>query len=76
MSHIREVNSKMDSNAIREKINENNLKIEELLAPSTFVLNKEIYELLKENEELRKQCVHEFDEMGVCIYCDTEYEGD
>jgi len=70
------VNSAMDSNVIREKINENNKRIEELLLPNTFILNKEIYELLNENKELQRQCVHEFDEMGICIYCDAEYEGD
>lgn len=58
----------MNGKEIRDLINFNNKKIEELLDPATFVLQPEVQVLLKENDELRAQCSHEF-ENGICIYC-------
>ena len=58
----------MNGQKIRDKIDENNLKIQTLL--DNFVLNPEIQELLAENEELRAQCQHSF-KNGVCEYCDA-----
>lgn len=43
---------------IKEKIDANNRRIEENFNPSVFELNSEIAELLQENTELRKHCLH------------------
>ena len=56
---------------IRERINENNARIQAAL--DRFVLNEEIQELIKENDSLRAQCHHNFID-GVCEYCDG-FEG-
>jgi len=61
----------MTGEEIRERINFNNSKIEEQLDPSTFVLQEGIASLMKENEELKKQCPHKF-ENNKCIYCGQE----
>lgn len=58
----------MTHEEIKQKIDSNNAKIESMLSPAHFVLNAEIAELLKENEELQAQCEHEY-ENGQCIYC-------
>ena len=60
MSNIQEI--------IATKILENEKKIEEKFQASNFVLNTEIAELIKENDELQSQCPHTF-ENGSCIYC-------
>ena len=62
----------MSGNEIRLKIDENNIKIRNKL--DSFVLTKEIRALLVENDQLRKECPHNFVD-GVCIYCDG-YEED
>jgi hypothetical protein len=56
---------------IRERINENNARIQAAL--DRFVLNEEIRELMKENDKIRAQCNHSFID-GVCEYCDG-FEG-
>lgn len=61
----------MNGNEIREKINNNNEKIWKLL--DTFMLTGEIKQLMNDNDELRKQCKHEYID-GVCKYCDG-FEG-
>lgn len=63
----------MTGQEIEKLVTFNNKKIEEMLDPSTFVLNSEINELLEENKELRKQCPHVF-EQGICIFCGTKEE--
>ena len=47
-------------------------KIEDLLDPTTFVLNKEIVKLQEEIYALQEQCTHEFDSNHVCKYCGRE----
>lgn len=54
---------------IRTKINKNNFKIRQSLENNCFVLSDEINNLLKENEEIREKCPHEFVD-GVCKWCD------
>lgn len=61
----------MDKFEIRKRIDANDKKIQELLRPDIFVLNKEVKALLDENKELQKQCPHEFVK-GICVYCDLE----
>lgn len=56
---------------IRQKIDQNNRLIEQLLTPNRFTLNNAVYKLLNENDELQKKCVHTY-ENGFCIYCDKE----
>lgn len=58
----------MNGNEIRLQIDENNKIIRSKL--DNFILTPEIKRLLAVNEELRKQCNHEFRE-GTCIYCDA-----
>lgn len=58
----------MDGQEIKRLITFNNQKIEEMLDPATFVLKPEIQELLNENQKLRQDCPHEF-QNGICIYC-------
>lgn len=56
---------------IKQKIDENNRIIEQLLTPNQFTLNNTIGKLLKENRELQKQCQHHFVD-GYCEYCYRE----
>lgn len=62
---------KILSQKIRQKIDENNKRINSILRPDVFVLNEEVKELLDENRKLQQECKHCF-ENGVCIYCDKE----
>lgn len=52
-------------------ITEKKTKLEDLIDPTTFVLNPEIEKLQKEIAALQKDCPHEF-EGGVCKYCGKE----
>lgn len=63
----------MTKEEIRQKINENYEIIQNNLITETFTLNTTISELLEENEKLRQQCPHKF-ENGACIYCDLAEE--
>lgn len=63
----------MTQQDIKKQIDENNRKIEALFNPMTFLFNTEIFELLTKNQELRKQCAHEY-ENGMCIYCYSKEE--
>lgn len=56
---------------IKEKIDVNNKVIEKLLNPCEFTLNNTVKDLLKENDELQKQCTHSFVD-GYCEYCYLE----
>lgn len=58
----------MTGEEIKERINFNNSCIEAELDPAVFIFQKDVAKLLEENEKLREQCPHEF-ENGVCIYC-------
>lgn len=64
----------MSGNEIREKIIQNNKRIEEVLNKCIFTLNREVLQLREENRRLQSQCDHEFNELGFCIYCDKEKE--
>ena len=60
---------------IREKILDNNSKIEELLIKESFILKEDIFELVKENEKLRSLCTeHKYDGNGICEYCFSRAE--
>ena len=61
----------MNGNEIRSKIDENNLRIKELL--KDFLFHPEISVLMEQNDKIRTQCKHEFID-GVCKYCDA-FEG-
>jgi hypothetical protein len=58
---------------IQERIDKNNVLIEEMSTPGQFVLNSAVSELLRENAELQKQCKHNFVN-GYCRYCYKEEE--
>lgn len=62
----------MNGNEIREKINSNNLLIHEKI--NKFIFDKEITNLIEENNKLRKLCNHQFNTDGFCIYCDANKE--
>lgn len=66
----------MTQSEIHEKIDQNNHMIEDLFKATmtTFILNHGVADLIKENEELQKQCQHEYDDNGVCIYCYSKKE--
>lgn len=49
-------------------VSEKKQRIEDLLDPTTFVLNPEIEQLEAEIGELQRQCEHHYDN-GVCVYC-------
>ena len=57
---------------IKKRIDELLLESEQLLDPTTFVLNKRIGDIDKEIQELQSQCKHNFIN-GVCEFC---YRGD
>lgn len=53
---------------IKQKVDRNNAKLDTLIKPGDYVLNKEVFELIAEIKELQKQCVHHY-ENGMCVYC-------
>ena len=61
---------------IRQHILANNEAIELLLQKGTFELNTGIKDLLEDNEELRKKCLHDDIVDGHCIYCGKEFPKD
>lgn len=61
----------MSPEQIKEKIDNNNDKIESLLTKEMFVLNEDIKRLIAENLTLQTMCSHEF-ENGICKYCYLE----
>lgn len=56
------------SQEIKKRIDELSLEAEQLMDPTTFVLNPRIGEINKEIEELQAQCQHNFVD-GVCEFC-------
>lgn len=56
---------------IHQRIDNNNKIIQSLFTPNSFVLNNTIKDLIKENEDLQKQCTHEYVN-GYCVYCYKE----
>lgn len=61
----------MNGLEIRNRIDENNKKIHAAL--NKFVLTDEINQLMKDNEEMRIICKHDFVN-GWCKYCDMPEE--
>lgn len=61
----------MTNEEIKDKIKKNNDEIQALLNPNLFVLNTRIRDLLKDNEQLQKQCHHAFLN-GECVYCQMQ----
>lgn len=68
---LKEANYNLLGKDIKMQIDYNNQLIESFLSPNKFVLNNTIAKLLKDNEELQKQCEHNFQD-GYCIYCYKE----
>jgi prefoldin subunit 5 len=60
------------SKIIKEKIDALNEEIEQLMDPTTFVLNPRIGEISQEITELQAKCQHNFVN-GICEFC---YRGD
>lgn len=63
----------MNGPEIKERITKNNAQIAKLL--HKFVLTDEINKLLKENDELRFLCKHEYED-GKCIFCGIPEDND
>jgi hypothetical protein len=61
----------MDGPEIRQRINEINAEIFDLIGK--FVLTDQIKKLAREKGELQAHCQHQF-ENGLCIYCDLSEE--
>lgn len=53
---------------IHKKVEFNNKLIQDMFNPNQFVLNNAVKDLLKENENLQKQCPHNFVN-GYCEFC-------
>jgi prefoldin subunit 5 len=60
------------SEIIKERIDALNQEIEQLMDPTTFVLNPRIQEINKEIRALQAKCEHNFVN-GICEFC---YRGD
>ena len=60
------------SQEIKKRIDELSLEVEQLMDPTTFVLNPRISEIDKEIKALQAQCQHNFVD-GACEFC---YRGD
>lgn len=61
----------MNGPEVRKRLDENYQRIKDLL--DKFVLTEEIKKCLEDNQMLRENCPHKFED-GICIYCDTEEE--
>lgn len=68
---MKEVSFTLKNEEIKEKIDFNNMLLESILTPNKFTLNNTVADLLRENDELQKQCTHKFED-GYCIYCYKE----
>jgi hypothetical protein len=60
------------SKEIKMKIDALNIEAEQLIDPTTFVLNPRISEISQEITKLQAQCNHNFVN-GICEFC---YRGD
>ena len=56
---------------IKQKIDENNSIIEQLVTPNKFTLNNTVAKLLEENKKLQTQCQQNFVN-GYSAYCYAE----
>ena len=56
------------SKIIKERIDALNQEIEQLMDPTTFVLNPRIQEIDKEIRTLQAECKHNFVN-GICEFC-------
>ena len=59
---------------VRERIAENEKRID-AQRKDVFVLNREVQQLVEENNALRRICEHEFNTGMVCVYCGTKKNG-
>jgi hypothetical protein len=61
----------MNGNEIYTRITVKKAALEDLIDPTTFVLNPEAQKLMNEITELQEVCPHEFVN-GECKYCGKE----
>ena len=59
----------MTGEQIKLRIEEINHQIREMIMPSFYTLNNGVTILMNEIKDLQKECPHEWDENGFCIYC-------
>ena len=60
----------MNGPEIRERIISLNEELEQNIAPAFFTLNKKVEAIRDEIDTLQRQCPHEYDDAGFCIFCD------
>lgn len=58
----------MTNEQIRARVEELNLKTQEVIETQGFILGKELAPILAEIQELQKQCAHEYKNKK-CVYC-------
>lgn len=56
---------------IKKRIEELNACLESLVIPGTYVLNKDVVNIMEEITKLQNECSHTF-ESGYCIFCGLE----
>ena len=72
-----EVFGLMTGEQIKLRIEEINHQIREMIMPSFYTLNNGVTILMDEIKDLQKNCPHEWDKDGFCIYCNLiKPEGD
>ena len=59
------------SKEIKRQIDELNEKVENIVDPTSFILNPTVVDLMWKISKLQEQCEHHFIE-GVCEYCYME----
>ena len=59
------------SKEIKRQIDELNMKVEEMIDPTTFTLNPTVVGLMLKISKLQEQCQHHFVD-GACEYCYVE----
>lgn len=64
-----EVFGLMTGEQIKLRIEEINHQIREMIMPSFFTLNNGVPCLMDQIKDLQRECPHEWDEDGFCIYC-------
>lgn len=65
----------MTGKQIKELIDLKNSRIHLAIAADTFQLNEEVVRLIREIDQLRRRCPHEYGEDGLCVYCGSYKDG-
>lgn len=69
---------KLTKDEIRAEVDQNNYFLKRVFTRDIFVLNGHSVRLVEEKKKLQEACgetQHEYNEDGVCIWCDYSKEG-